>query len=288
MSSRLSATPAIVTGIFYLVGLLVSVPGFAEISVRGEPLTASEIQVMPPVCKLIVVDIPNAHLGAGSGPLAKYAPLFDEPRYQMAKNNIHFHHYCWALVSKQRYFRERDKNKRNHYLSAFMGDIDYVLRHTHKGWPYFDVMLVEQGQMQAIIGNYTAALSKANEALRHQPNSEIAYTLKTDAYKNLGNKSAAITTAKEGLEKNPDSSRLRKRLTNLGHPVPPLAARPQAESPKESAVSDTSTTSAPTTSTSPTTNAAPENNVSTGDSEPTTPTPETIGTKNNPYCRFCP
>lgn len=267
-SFKLHDTIAALIGV---TALVVAVQSFAEVSVRGEPLTAAELQVMPPVCKLIVVDTPNAHLGAGTGPLAQYAPLFDEPRYLMAKNNIHFHHYCWALVSKQRYFRERDKNKRKHYLSQFNGDIDYVLQHSDKSWPYFDVMLVEQGQMQAILGNYGAAISKANEALRHQPNSEIAYTLKTDAYKNMGNKTAAIATAKEGLEKTPESTRLRKRLTGLGQTVPPLAERkPPAAETAPSAAAATPTTS------------------ESAQSDKTPPETETIGTKNNPYCRFCP
>lgn len=270
--------PARITsmGLLYFLGLFISIPGYAEVAVRGEPLTAAELQVMPPVCKLIVVDTPNAHLGAGTGPLTQYAPLFEEPRYQMAKNNINFHHYCWALVSKQRYFRERDKNKRNFYLSQFMGDIDYVLQHTDKSWPYFDVMLVEQGQMQATLGNFAAAISKANDALRRQPNSELAYVLKTDSYKNMGNKTAAISTAKEGLEKNPESTRLRKRLTGLGQTVPPLAERKPVpvEPPKETTRSDTSQNTPP----------APDS-VTSDKTEPTT---ETIGTKNNPYCRFCP
>lgn len=269
-------------GMLYLAGLLISVSSYAEVSVRGETLTPAELQVLPPVCKLIVVDIPNAHLGAGTGPLTQYAPLFNEPRYQMAKNNIHFHHYCWALVSKQRYFRERDKNKRNSYLSQFMGDIDYVLRHTEKSWPYFDVMLVEQGQMQSILGNYAAAISKANEALRYQPKSELAYTLKTDAYKNMGNKTAAIATAKEGLEKNPDSTRLRKRLTGLGQTVPPIAEHKSA--PVEPAKETTGGDAPPTTTSAP--SASPTTDSVTSDK--TEAAPETIGTKNNPYCRFCP
>lgn len=268
-------------GWFYLLGFCISTQGFAEVSVRGEPLQASELQVMPPVCKLIVVDIPNAHLGAGTGPLTQYAPLFEEPRYQMAKNNIHFHHYCWALVSKQRYFRERDKNKRNHYLSQFMGDIDYVLQHSDKSWPYFDVMLVEQGQMQMILGNFAAAIAKANQALKHQPSSESAYLLKTDAYKNMGNKTAAIAAGKEGLEKNPDSTRLRKRLERLGQTVPPLAARkPPATDNAGPPAAEKVPGNAPASVGTP----EPENIPS----EKTPPEPEAIGTKNNPYCRFCP
>lgn len=272
-------------GWIYLIGLCISTQGFAEVSVRGEPLQTSELQVMTPLCKLIVVDVPNAHLGAGTGPLAKYAPLFEEPRYQMAKGNIHIHHYCWALVSKQRYFRERSKAKRDYYLAQFMGDIDYVLKHSNKSWPYFDVLLVEQGQMQMILGNFSAALAKANEALKYKPSSEIAYVLKTDAYKNMGNKTAAISTAKEGIEKNPYSTRLRKSLTRLDQVAPPMpeSTPPVAESasPKDPASPDSASGTPSVTTATPDTSESTQDNKNSREVE-------TIGTKNNPYCRFCP
>ena len=81
------------------------------IDIRGEPLTQAEIAVLPAVCKLIVVEQPNIHLGAGDGPLKEFAPIFEEPQYQLAKGNPHLHHYCWALVSTQRYFRAEGKAK---------------------------------------------------------------------------------------------------------------------------------------------------------------------------------
>lgn len=270
----------------YLLGLSIATVSFAQaIMVRGETLKASEIDTMPPVCKLIVVDMPYVHLGAGAGPIKEFASLFEEPRYQMAKNNIHLHHYCWALVSKQRYFRERDKNKRNHYLRVFNGDIDYVIQHSDKSWLYLDVMIVEQGQMQMILGNYRAALAKADQALKYQPNSEHAYLLKTDAYKNMGNKTAAIAAGKLGLEKNPDSTRLRKRLERLGQTVPPLAERkPPPVEDVRSRESDAGEKT-PSASALPGTPPPPQNSA-TGVVTPTET--ETIGTKNNPYCRFCP
>lgn len=273
--------PAFVQVLSCLLGIAIASDSLAEtIIVRDEPLQSSEIQTMPPVCKLIVVDQPGVHNGAGRGPLTQHAALFEDPRYQMAKNNIHLHHYCWALVSKQRYFRERDKNKRKHYLSQFNGDIDYVLQHSDKSWPYFDVMLVEQGQMQMILGNYDTALAKADQALKFQPNSEHAYLLKTDAYKNMGNKTAAIAAGKQGLEKNPDSARLRKRLERLGQTVPPLAERkPLTTENANPTVSEKPAGSEPAS-------AAPTPEKAT--SEKASPEPETIGTKNNPYCRFCP
>lgn len=269
----------------YFLGVCIPAQSFAEVSVRGQPLTAAELQVMSPMCKLIVVDVPNAHLGAGTGPLAKYAPLFEEPRYQMAKGNIHIHHYCWALVSKQRYFRESSKAKRDSYLAQFMGDIDYVLKHSNKSWPYFDVLLVEQGQMQMILGNFSTALAKANEALKYKPGSEIAYVLKTDAYKNMGNKTAAISAAKEGIEKNPYSTRLRKSLTRLGQVAPPM---PEATPPVAESASPQDPASPDSASGTPSATAATPDKSESAEDDKNAREPETIGTKNNPYCRFCP
>lgn len=286
--NKISAGPiiAFLRALSYLLGLSIATGGLAQaVMVRDETLKSSEIDTMPPVCKLIVVDIPYAHLGAGAGPIKEYEPLFEEPRYQMAKNNIHLHHYCWALVSKQRYFRERDKNKRNHYLTLFNGDIDYVIQNSDKSWPYLDVMVVEQGQMQMILGNYGAALAKADQALKYQPNSEPAYLLKTDAYKNMGNKTAAIAAGKLGLEKNPDSTRLRKRLERLGQTVPPLVERkqpPANDAPTKESDATISTPKAPSLPGA----SSPSYNKAIGVESPSET--ETIGTKNNPFCRFCP
>lgn len=273
-------------GLVCLVGLSLTATALAnEMSVRGEPMQSSDLQVLPPVCKLILIEVPGSHNGAGKGPLQQHAPLFEQSRYHIAKNNPHFHHYCWALVSKQRYFRERDPNKRKHYLSQFMGDIDYVLQHSDRSWEYFDVMLVEQGQMQSILGNFPAAIAKANEALKFKPSSEPAYVLKTDAYKNMGNKTAAIAAGREGLEKNPDSTRLHKRLTRLGYQPPPLAERKPPPAAENASVKEgTSPESAPVSPSSSTTPATAEG----APSEKAPAEPETIGTKNNPYCRFCP
>lgn len=271
---------ACLQGLICFFGLSILHAHASDLAVRGEPLSTSDIQTWPPVCKLIIIEIPGSHNGAGSGPLKQHAPLFEESRYQIAKNNPHIHHYCWALISKQRYFRERDKNKRNSYLSQFNGDIDYVLQHSDRSWQYFDVMLVEQAQMQAILGNFSVAITKANEALTFKPSSEAAHVLKTDAYKNLGNKTAAIAAAREGLEKNPDSTRLRKRLKDLGQTVPPLAERKPA-APENATPKDPVRDAAPASASSP---ASAE--ATPSDKAPSEP--ETIGTKNNPYCRFCP
>lgn len=277
----------------------------ASIDVRGEPLTSAEITVMPPVCKLIVVERPMIHLGAGDGPLAEYAYLFEEPRYQLAKGNPHIHHYCWALVSKQRYFSASGKTKREYWYAQYKGDIEYVLRRTNKNWPHFDVLYLELASMHMIRGEYLSGIQKADGALKYNPWNEKAYIFKSDAYKHMGKKDLAIKFAQEGFSKNPESSPLRRRLKSLGitppespiksenivesnpeienqTPIQPIRNQnaPTPKEPDSDMGRESSNSSSPESGQAPDeTGDAPNNRTQkmNNDSPP-----------NNPYCRFCP
>lgn len=256
--------------------------------IRGEPLLATDILSFPPVCKLIVVDMPGVHQGAGNRPLIEHAPLFERPGYEMGAHNSHLHHYCWSLVHKNRYFRARGTTQRNYYFQHFMGDIGYVLENTKKdgnNWPYFHILLIEQGEMLLIREDYPGSLAKAEEALTHKPDAEKAHILKFDIYMAMGNKKKAIEAGREGLKMNPGSSRLRKRLMNLGVSLPPLA-EPDPIAPEQTQVRQDATTqelpSPPVESNSkiesaPNTDLAPEKDPSDS---------KTPNSKS--YCRFCP
>lgn len=256
--------------------------------IREEPLLATDILSFPPVCKLIVVDMPGVHHGAGNRPLIEHAPLFERPGYEMGAHNSHLHHYCWALVHKNRYFRARGVIQRNHYFQQFMGDIDYVIENTKidgNDWPYFHVLLIELGEMLLIREDYPGSLAKTNEALAHKPDAEKAHTLKFDIYMAMGDKKKAIEAGQEGLKMNPGSSRLRKRLMNLGVSLPPLA-EPDLVAPEQTqAQQDTATQEIPS---------PPAESNSKIESAPNTDlTPEKEPSDNKTpqsksYCRFCP
>lgn len=198
-------------------------PLASALKVRDEPVPSSDIALLPPVCKLILVEHPGAHLGAGNGPLQKYVALFEQPGYEMAAHNPHLHHYCWALISKQRYFRAQGQIQREYYFKQFMGDIGYVLTNTaDKKWPYFHVLLIEQASMLKIRGDYPNSLMKIDEALRFKPDYDKAYALKSDIFLAMGDRKKAIDTVQSGLEQDPRSRLLRRRLEQLGVKVPPL------------------------------------------------------------------
>jgi tetratricopeptide (TPR) repeat protein len=141
----------------------------------------------------------------------------------MAAHNPHLHHYCWALISKQRYFRANGKTQRDYYFKQFMGDIDYVLNNTaDKSWPFFHVLLIEQAGMMNIRGDYPSSLLKIDQALKSKPDYDKAHALRSDVFLAMGDKKKAIEAAQMGLEKDPRSRLLRRRLEQMGIKVPPL------------------------------------------------------------------
>lgn len=258
--------------------------------VRGERVTPADIAALPPVCRLIMEN-PGIHHTVGQ---TKNAALFERAEYQMAKGNIHVHHYCWALISKQRYFRESNKLKRDAYFKTYLGDLNYVFEHSPKDWRFFDVLHLEQASMHLIRGDFAKGVQQADEALRLNPRAEKAYIVKSDAYKEMGKKPLAIKTAQEGLAKNPESTVLRKRLAKLGVTPPELpkhADAPKDAAPTEGApgkAGDAGQTDAA---------AAPEakaNGASTAAADaPAAASADagaagTTSQKPNPYCRFCP
>lgn len=252
-------------------------PQVNALEVRAEAVPESDIAVLPPVCKLILVETPGAHHGSGRRPLEKHAALFDRPGYEMGKANPHLHHYCWSLIHKQRYFRAKSATERDFRFRQFMGDIDYVLKNSDKDWPYFHVMLLEQGGMLLLRGDYPHALAKADDALRLKPGEEKAYTLKSDIHEAMGDKKKAINIALEGLEKNPASKALRRRLVRLGANIPEFLETSKNTVPNGITPPDTASESNKQTS-----------GIETDAGNTPTPAASTKQPADNPYCRFCP
>jgi hypothetical protein len=282
-----------------------------EINVRGGIVTASDIAALPPVCKLITIDKPGIHNGAGDKPLVDHIPILNDPQYVLARNNPHLHHYCWALISKQRYFRAKGDVERNHHIKEFEGDIEYVIKNTNKKWPFFDVMLLELASMHLIRGKYAVCIQKADEALGFRPNAEKAFTLKSDAYKLMGKNDLAIKAAQDGLILNPKSMPIIKRLKKLGAPPPVLLDSQDKNNganvlPEKDAAKSTLTTlpykkdAIPGIAQSdanseshnkdiPNPNPLSEHKKNYNELGKAKPNePPSGGNHTNPYCRFCP
>lgn len=301
--TSLSIAPWLFVALSFAAGVSTPDAHAQNVVVRGEAVSKSDIAALNPVCRLIMEN-PGIHHAQGQ---IKNAQLFDRAEYNMAKGNGHLHHYCWALIHKQRYFRERNKTKRNFYFSQYLYDIDYVIKNSSKSWPYFDVLHAELASTHLIRGDYAATLKSADDALRFRPDSERAYAIKTDALKQMGKKEAAIKTAREGLEKNPTSSQLRQRLTKLGvtppepPPTPPAAAAGTASPAEAGNKQGTGHPATPGTATPPAVSAEEKGTIAPDDASTAVSAEPAVAaegkpddsqsaaqSKKNPYCRFCP
>lgn len=174
-----------------------------------------DIALMSPACRLIVVEKPGIHHGAGDQPLAEYKPLFEKPEYRIAAANPHYHHYCYSELRQIKYFRARNSKERNELYKNILKDFNYVLENSPKDWPYFHVILVKLATVMYYHKEYFESLKRVEEALRLKDDYDRAYALKSNIYVMLKDKDKALKTLAEGLDKSPDSKVLQKMLSTL-------------------------------------------------------------------------
>lgn len=262
---------------------------------KFKEVTETDRLTLPPVCRLLLIEKPGAHLDVGQ---TQNAQLLARPEYRMAQGNVHLHHYCYGLVNRNRYFGSKTKFERDDWLKETIEEIDYVLINSPKEWPYFYQLYFEQAEMYYIAGDLPRALVKANNSLAHSPNFDKTHALLSDIYKKQGKKDLAITQLHAGLGANPTSKGLLRRLKDLNPSDPYLLNPPKAaekESPSggvptekkqasqesasiESAVKEPQFRAPP----------ASENPPSQTIIAPQTGTTQSTPENANPYCRFCP
>ncbi|MEZ0238650.1 MAG: tetratricopeptide repeat protein [Methylophilaceae bacterium] len=282
----------------FLVGIVgaVAVPGQAAV-VRGETVTAAETATMPPLCKLIVVDKPNAHIDRYAQ--QKNAALFDRPEYRMAKNAYHVHHWCRAVISRMRYYAARSEQQRRAYMGDFYDEMDYVIRNTDPAWPYMPMMHAEKGEMYLVDKKLPEAMNQALSAIKLNPAFTRGYVLLVNTYIAMGQKDKALEAATEGIRHNPASNALKKMYDELGgtkpYPSEPVATpakpapEPAAKAEEPEASAQLPPPSAGELKSADEEAAVPQPLRRPGDAASPLPepaAPEPPGPKK--YCRFCP
>ncbi len=293
--------------------------------VDDQKISVSEATVLDPMCRLILVEKPGAHLYLGQ---KKNAALFERPEYAMAKNAEFVHHRCWALLHKFRYFQAKEKNEKKRLVGLFHQDMRYVLNNAPQGWKYIPQILVEQGEMYLLLKDIGKAMQNATRAMGIDQDYGPAYGLLAEGHQALGNSAKALELITEGLRRDPDSKALQRRYTRLGgkppfpepyprivearkakQPPPPThkEAKPGPESSIKpsmqgneppSSLAGKDRIDAPQTKPDNTPTAPPPVKGEPGSSPgqpqaehkavPSTPTPAPVGKPGNPYCRFCP
>jgi len=181
--------------------LSISVHASGAAVVRGEPVTPAEAASLVPVCKLILIEKPNAHIDHIAQ--KQNAALFDRPEYRMAKNAIHLHHWCRAAVLRDRYFNADSPLKKRGYKADFHDEMDYVIRNMGPDWPYMPLMHVENGEMYLLEKKYGEAATEALSAIYQTPTFARGHVLLVNAYSAMGQKNKALEAATEGVKYKP-------------------------------------------------------------------------------------
>jgi tetratricopeptide (TPR) repeat protein len=184
-----------------------------------------------------------------------------------------------------------NKKQMKYNAERSVSGCNYVLRHT--SLDYFmrgDVHVVKSKALN-LLGRTSESLSELHEALKYKKSEEVAFSLISDAYKKMGNKKKALEVVTEGLRSYPESNNLKKRYTDLGgtQPYPePFATNKQAGSKEKTENQKFTTEAAPKV-------IAPSDDVdkiieqsSENISPPYKEIEKKIGSKDNPFCRFCP
>jgi tetratricopeptide (TPR) repeat protein len=203
--------------------------------VRGQTVTAAEAATLAPVCRLILIEKPNAHIDHIAQ--KKNAALFDRPEYRMAKNAIHLHHWCRAAVTRHRYFTASSPQKKRGYKSDFHDEMDYVIRNMGPAWPYTPLLLAEKGEMFLLDKKYPEASSQALNAVQLNPAFARAHILLVNVYNAMGQKDKALEAATAGIRHNPGSATLKRMYDEMGgaKPYPEPVAKPAIQEPQPEA-----------------------------------------------------
>lgn len=259
--------------------------------VRGEPVTAAEAASLVPVCKLILIEKPNAHIDSYAQ--KQNAALFDRPEYRMAKNAIHVHHWCRAAVVRYRYFNASSAQKKWGYKADFHDEMDYVIRNMGPSWPYMPLMHVEKGEMYMLDKNYGEAATQALRAINQTPTFARGHVLLVNAYNAMGQKNKALEAATEGLKHNPTSGTLKRLYDEMGgaKPYPEPYAKPTESPPEATPQQPSQPTNADTKSSNEAATLPPPSQQPDEAAPISTPAgsaaPENTPNQNK-YCRFCP
>lgn len=242
-----------------------------------------ELKLLPPVCKgtQLIRDV-----SGDKTPLREYQNLY-------GTDFQHLHHYCWALNTENKYYRNPSSTHWKNMLGAAIGDLDYVIKNSSPTFVFLPDVYLAKARILVLRKQNAQAMASAHQAINAKPDFERAYIFISDLYSTLGDKKNAIKTLQSGLEHTPESKPLLRRLTKLGGTPPELRVAPDKK--ENAAPISLPETEAPT----------PINNsmsTTTPDiaAQPPHPAPSTEQTSQpelqpgsnpqppNPYCRFCP
>lgn len=260
--------------------------------VHGQPpVGLNDLAGIEPACVLVLRYVKreqdNPQLGVWYEQL-KGSPLLDLPQNHIAKGALSFHHYCWAEVVRNRYYRESDarikKELAEYVVSSHKWMIDNA-EYIPGDWRYLPKVYINMGTGYLLMKNTGGAFSAFQKALSLDPRQQAAYTNLADTFVTLGKKPEALGYIKEGLRYFPESKALKRRYEELGGKPPYPEPHPSAIAETPVATPAPDTVPPPPSVSSKEKAQAPEERDSAPKVTDNTRTEST--NKNNPHCRFC-
>ncbi|MDD5034234.1 MAG: hypothetical protein PHE55_05700 [Methylococcaceae bacterium] len=214
------------------------------IVIDTKPITVIEATSMEPVCKLILI---NHHATGGEfwwGKLKDH-PLLNKPEYSMARNAMWLHHYCWGKLAKFRYFFEKNKTLRAHFLGSWFNEMDFsiksMLEH-NPNYPYRHVFYTELAENYYFNHKYDLGITQARKAVEANAKHPKAYEILADCYMKAGDKKKALDSVNEGLKRAFPTKGLKNRYSELGGKLPYPGQNPNTSAQKEEQASPAKST----------------------------------------------
>lgn len=288
-------------------------------TIKGMLVTETDAAILEPVCVLVLTN--------GTGHKYWYDvlagnPILDLPQFNMAKNAVSLHHYCYAELARNKYFTARDKKKKGELVGIMISDYKFMVtapEYLPKDWKYMAHMFVKYGEALLLAGKEVESVRAFQQAFRHDVRYDKAYIAIADYFAKKGNRDQALAQVTEGLRHRPDSRRLKRLYADYGGKLPypspysmPLASSPVVTDLKEDLKSIPSNANEhieenPSHTLNPVVRqqgidnnlkgtSDQEDAIVNNNSAKQSPYPGSVGEqvdtntnpKNNPYCRFCP
>ena len=246
--------------------VLQALPTFAD------QWTDGELRVLPPYCAARVKPTPGQY---------EYWNNILGPDF------LHTHHYCYALVSINRYYAARSPRMQAFNLQNAHNDLSYVVRAASQSYSLMPEIYLHRGVVLTLMKKDGEALRDLLKALELNPKLIRGYTLVSDYYIKIKLPDEALKVVTEGLRHNPGNAHLQRLYQKSGGKLPyPESITPEPE--KSLQPSSTPAAPSPATMQMPAMDDKLPTQSQTGppvDGSP--PANAKIGTPSNPWCRFC-
>lgn len=218
---------------------------------------------------------------------------------EMELNN----HTCYGIVKIHRYYKNFGSADKKSYLDEALIDFNYSVGHLSPEFKLMPEILYYRGLTRRLQGKDIEAIPDFVKSISLDQKYTKSITELADIYDNkLTDRKKALGLVTEGLRHNPNSKELKRRYGKLGGALPyPEPYEKNGNEQESEKVKDSHNPPIELPGTSGTT--AKQNNTISPDK--TTGIPSTtdaanpdkpvaippqpvIGSKSNPWCRFCP